>query len=96
MFDLNHNKITSQTAQANAISNLLKTYDISKAIGTDKVFGRFLKNGADELAIPMIHICNLSIKPSHFPKDLKYQSIMWFQSCLSNRNFRVDVKNQMF
>ena len=51
MFDLSHNKLTFQTVQANSVSNCLKTYDINKATGIENVFGRFLKDGADVLAI---------------------------------------------
>ena len=41
MFDSSHNKLTSQTAQANSISNLLKTYDINKNAGRDNVSDKF-------------------------------------------------------
>ena len=37
----------------------------------DNISGRFLKDGADILAIPATQICNLSIKLSHFPNNCK-------------------------
>ena len=71
MFDLSHNKLNFQTVQPNTISNLLKSCNVNKAAGIDNVSGRFLKDGADVLGIPITQICNLSIKLSHFPKDCK-------------------------
>ena len=50
MFELSHNKLDFQTVQPNTISNLLKSY---KAAGIDNVSGRFLKDGADVLGIPI-------------------------------------------
>ena len=41
------------------------------AAGIDNISGRFLKNGADDLAISITHIYNLSIKLSHFRSYIK-------------------------
>ena len=71
MFDLSHNKLNFQTIQSNAISNLLKACNINKATGTEDVSGKFLRDGADVLAIPITQICNSSIKLYHFSKDCK-------------------------
>ena len=71
MFELCHNKLNFQTVQPNTISNLLKSCNVNKAAGIDNVSGRFLKDGADVLGIPITQICNLSIKLSHFLKDCK-------------------------
>ena len=70
-FELSHNKLNFQTLQPNTIYSLLKSCNINKAAGIDNVSGRFLKDGGDVLVIPITHICNLSIKLSHFPKDCK-------------------------
>ena len=43
----------------------------NKAARIDDFNGRFLKDGADILTIPITQICNLSIKFSQFPKDCK-------------------------
>ena len=67
MFNLNPNKLTFQTIQTSYISDSIKNYNI----GIDDLSGRFLKDGADILTIPITQICNLSIKFSHFPKDCK-------------------------
>ena len=71
MFDLSHNKLNFQTVQPNTMSNLLKSCNVNKAARIDNVSGRFLKDGADVLGIPITQICNLSIRLCHFPKDCK-------------------------
>ena len=71
MFKLSHNKLNFQKVQPNTISNLLQSCNVNKAVGIDNVSGRFLKDGAEVLGIPITQICNLSIKLSHFPKDCK-------------------------
>ena len=75
MFNLNPKKIHFQTIQSRYISDLLKNCDINKATGIDELSGRFLKDGADILTMPITQICNLSIKFSHFPKDCKVANI---------------------
>ena len=62
MFDLSHNKLNFQRVQSNTISNFLKTCNINKAAIIDDVSGRFLKDDAYVLAIPITQICNLSMK----------------------------------
>ena len=69
MLELIHNKLNFQAVQPNTISNLLEPCSVNKAVGIDNVSGRFLKDGADVLGIPITQICNLSIKLSHLPKD---------------------------
>ena len=71
MFKLNPKKLTFQTIQIRYISDLIKNWDINKAAGTDDLSGRFKKDGADIVTIPITQICNLSIEFSHFPKDCK-------------------------
>ena len=75
MFNLNPRKLHFQTIQSRYISDLLKNCDIDKTAGIDDLSGRFLKNGADILTMPITQICNLSIKFSHFPKDCKVAKI---------------------
>ena len=71
MFNLNPKKLNFQTVQTRYISDLLKNCDINKAAGIDDLSGRFLKDDADILTMPITEICSLSIKFSHFPKDSK-------------------------
>ena len=75
MFNLNPKKLHFQTIQTRYISDLLKNCDINKAAGIDDLSGRFLKDGADILTMPITQICNLSIKFSHFLKDCKVAKI---------------------
>ena len=72
MLELSLNKLNFRTVQHNLLNcNLLKSCNVNKAAGIDNVSGRFLKDGADVLGIPITQICNLSIKLSHFLKDCK-------------------------
>ena len=61
MFNLNP-KLHFQTIQSRYIPDLLKNCDINKAAGIDDLSGRFLKDGANILTMPITQICNLSIK----------------------------------
>ena len=71
MLNLNHKRLTFQTIQTRYISDLLKNCDINKVAEIDNLSVRFLKDVADILTMSITHICNLSIKFSHFPKDSK-------------------------
>ena len=62
MFNLNPKKLTFQTIQTRYMSDLINNCDINKAAGIDDLSGRFLKDGADILNMPINQICNLSIK----------------------------------
>ena len=71
MFDSSHNKLNLQTVQSNTIPNVLRVCYVNKAPKIGDVSARFLKDGANVLAILITQICNLSIKLSHFQKDYK-------------------------
>ena len=58
MFNLNPKKLHFQTIQTRYISDFLKNCDINKAAGIDDLSGRFLKDGADILTMPITQICN--------------------------------------
>ena len=55
----------------------------------DKTSGRFLKDGADILAIPVTRICNLSITLSVFPNNCKLAKHM----PLYKKGSKTDLKN---
>ena len=55
----------------------------------DKTSGRFLKDGADILAIPVTQICNLSITLSVFPNNCKLAKHM----PLYKKGSKTDLKN---
>ena len=56
---------------AEYILKILEHLDISKAVGTDNLSSRFLKDGAKIFALPIAQICNLSISSSTFPDYCK-------------------------
>ena len=89
MFNLNPKKLTFQTIQTRYISDLWNNCDINKAAGIDDLSGRFLKDGADILTIPITQLCNLSIKFSHFPKDCKVAKL----KPLYKKGTKTDPKN---
>ena len=89
MFESSHNKLNFQTFQPNAISIFLKSCNVNKVAAIDNVSGRFLKDGADVLGIPITQICNLSIKLSHFPKDCKVAKL----KPLYKKGTKTDPKN---
>ena len=53
------------------VLKLLQEINPAKAAGTDKIGGRFLKDGAPVLVNPIKQLCNLSIKLSKFPEKCK-------------------------
>ena len=71
VLQLQENKFIFHTVESSSILKLLKNVEVNKTAGIDNISGRFLKNGAHILAIPVTQICNLSIKLSHFPHDCK-------------------------
>ena len=60
-----------------------------KSSGVDNISGKFLKDGAKVLALPISQICNLSIKHSIFPRDCKIAKIV----PLYKKGCRTDPKN---
>ena len=48
--NLNHSRLKFQIIPAISIISLLKTSDINKAYGKDNFFGRFLKDGHNDIA----------------------------------------------
>ena len=53
VLDLQENRFTFQTIESSSILKLLKNVEVNKAVGMDNIPGRFLKDGADILAIPV-------------------------------------------
>ena len=53
------------------VLEILQFIDISKAVGIDKISGRFLKDRANILAKPLAKIYNISISSGLFPSDRK-------------------------
>ena len=53
----------------------MRDIDTSKAVGIDRLPGRFLKECADVLAKPVTDICNLSIFFNKFPRAFKFSKV---------------------
>ena len=58
-------------AALETIKNILACLDTSKAFGLEGLSSKFLKNGAEVLALPLRNLVNLSIKQSLFPDQCK-------------------------
>ena len=64
-------KFTFSPTSEEEILKLLTDTNPEKAAGIDNLSGRFLKDGAVVLALPISKLCNLSMKRSKFPLDCK-------------------------
>ena len=64
-------KFTFSPTLEDEVLKLLKDTNPEKAAGIDNLSGRFLKDGAAALALPISKLCNLSMKRSKFPLDCK-------------------------
>ena len=65
---------------------ILQCIDISKAAGTNKISGRFLKDGANILPKPIAEICNISISSGIFPSDCKIDTLKPLYKTISKTN----------
>ena len=86
---MQENRFKLQTIESSSVLKLLKNVEVNKAAGMDNISGRFLKDGADILAIPVTQICNLSIKLSHFPNNCKLAKL----KPLYKKGSKTDPKN---
>ena len=62
------------TTEENVLK-LLNSINPCKAAGLDKISGKFLKEGASMLVVPITQICNLSISSSVFPDKCKHAKL---------------------
>ena len=86
---MQENRFKLQTIESSSVLKLLKNVEVNKAAGMDNISGRFLKDGADILAIPVTQICNLSIQLSHFPNNYKLAKL----KPLYKKGSKTDPKN---
>ena len=73
------------------ILKILEHLDISKAVGTDNLSSRFLKDGAKIIALPIAQICNLSISSATFPDYCKIAKLkpLYKKGCKTDpQNYR--------
>ena len=71
------------------IEKILLSLDTSKAAGMDQIPAKFLRDGAEVLALPLGNIINLSIKLSTFPEECKIAKL----KPIFKKGARADPKN---
>ena len=82
-------KFTFSPTSEDEILKLLSDTNPEKAAGIDNLSGRFLKDGAVVLALPISKLCNLSMKRSKFPLDCKIAKL----KPLYKKGSKTDLKN---
>ena len=50
---------------------MLRSLDISKAVGEDNISGKFLRDAAEVISSPITYIMNLSLISATVPDDVK-------------------------
>ena len=71
------------------VKKILLSLDTSKAAGIDQIPAKFLRDGAEVLALPLGNIINLSIKLSTFPEECKIAKL----KPIFKKGARTDPKN---
>ena len=72
-----------------SILKILEEFKTNKATGVDNLAGRFLKDRSNKLCIPIVKICNLSIKLTSFQDKCKVAKI----KPLYKNGLKTDPKN---
>ena len=68
-FEKNNFKFSKTSVEH--VQQLLMDINPTKSAGIDNISGRFIKDGASILSLPITQICNLSMKLSSFPNPCK-------------------------
>ena len=55
---------------------MLRSLDISKSAGEDKISGKFLRDAAEVISSPLTYIMNLSLKSATVPDDFKLARVL--------------------
>ena len=82
-------KFTFSPTSEDEILKLLTDTNPEKAAGIDNLSGRFSKNGAAILALPISKLCNLTVKRSKFPLGCKTAKL----KPLYKKGSKTDPKN---
>ena len=82
-------KFTFSLTSEDEILKLLTDTNPEKEAGMDNLSGRFLKDGAAVLDLPISKLCNLSMKRSKFPLDYKIAKL----KSLYKKSSKTDPKN---
>ena len=68
-------KLTEVQTSPEIIKKILKNLQICKANGPDNVSNRILKTIADEIALPLSNLCNMSFNSSKYPDSWKEANV---------------------
>ena len=82
-------RFTFSPTSEDEILKLLANTNPEKATGIDNLSGRFSKDGAAVLVLPISKLCNLSMKRSKFPLDYKIAK----RKPLYKKGSKTDPKN---
>ncbi len=58
------------------MENMLRSLDISKSAGEDKVSGKFTRDATEVISSPLSYIMNLSLKSATVPDDFKSARVL--------------------
>ena len=83
------NNFQLSNAILETIKKILACLDASKSRGLDEISSKYLKDGAEILALPLCNLANLSIKESLFPDQYKIARL----KLLLKKGFKSDPKN---
>ena len=70
-FNLTSNGFRFSKVSLEIVQDILENIEPSKAAGIDNLNGKFLRDAAKAIALPITQLCNLSIKYSSFPSACK-------------------------
>ncbi len=65
---------------------MLRSLDISKSAGEDKISGKFLRDAAEVISLHLTYIVNLSLKSVTVPDDFKLARVLPIYK-KGNRNY---------
>ena len=55
---------------------MLRSLDISKSAGEDRISGKFLRDAAEVISSPLTYIMNVSLKSATVPDDFKLARVL--------------------
>ena len=83
------NDFESSNLSEEVIKKILLSLDTSKATRVDQILAKFLRDGAEVLALPLRNIITLSMKLSTFPEEFKIAKL----KSIFKKGARTDPKN---
>ena len=83
---IERNSLKFNVVEQLEVENMLRSLDISKSAGEDKISGKFLRDAAEVIPSPLTHIMNLSLKSATVPDDFKLARVLPIYK-KGNRNY---------